>query len=68
MNKDELNKNGWQFDHFHLEILKVRPIPLMPIEGYPERFFKSYSLICFSVEDLNRYYFNPMMFLQTYFK
>jgi hypothetical protein len=68
MNKEELNKNGWQFDHFHLEILKVKPLPLKPIAGYPERFFKSYSLVCFSIEDLNRYYFNPMEFLQKYFK
>lgn len=68
MNKEELNKNGWQFDHFHLEILKVKPLPLKPIAGYPERFFKSYSLVCFSIEDLNKYYFNPMAFLQTHIK
>ena len=23
MNKQELNTHGWQFDHFHLEILKI---------------------------------------------
>ena len=28
MNKNELNKYGWQFDHFHFEVLKVKPIQL----------------------------------------
>ena len=66
MNTEELNKNGWQFDHFHLEILKVKPIPLKPIADFPERFFKSYSLVCFSSDELNRYYYNPLDFLRTY--
>lgn len=66
MNKEELNKNGWQFDHFHLEILKVKPIPLKPIKNFPERFFKSYSLVCYNIDDLNRYYFNPLIFFKTY--
>ena len=26
MNKEELNEYGWQFDHFHLEIMKKKPI------------------------------------------
>lgn len=68
MNKEELNKNGWQFNHFHLEILKVKPLPLKPIKNYPERFFKSYSLISFNAEDLNRYYYNPLEFFQQYLK
>ena len=66
MNKAELDKNGWQFDHFHLEILKVKPIPLKPIDKYPERFFNSYSLVCYKLEDLSRYYFDPLMFFKRY--
>lgn len=68
MNTEESNKNGWQFDHFHLEILKVKPIPLKPIEGYPERFFKSYSLVCYTEDDLNKYYYNPLEFFQKHIK
>jgi len=68
MNKEELNKNGWQFDHFHLEVLKVKPMPLKPIKDYPERFFKSYSLVCYNDHDLNKYYYNPLEFFQKHIK
>ena len=67
MNKEELNNNGWQFDHFHLEVLKIKPNPLKSIKDFPERFFKSYSLICYTIDDLNRYYFNPLDFFNISF-
>jgi len=66
MNKEELDKNGWQFDHFHLEILKVKPVPLKPTKNYPERFYNSYSLVCYTISDLEKYYYNPLKFLQRY--
>lgn len=66
MNTDELNRFGWQFDHFHLEILKLRPASLAPDSNHPERFFSSYSLICYSVDDLKRYYFDPMDFFRIH--
>lgn len=28
MNTQELNTYGWQFDHVHFEILKIKPQPL----------------------------------------
>jgi len=65
MNKEELNRYGWQFDHFHLEILKVRPIAQKPDMKNEGRFFNSYSLMCFTTDDLNRYYFNPEKFLKS---
>ena len=64
MNREELNKYGWQFDHFHLEILKVKPQPLRPTDKYPERLYNAYSLICYSEDELNRYYHDPILFLQ----
>jgi hypothetical protein len=66
MSSMELDRYGWQFDHFHLEMLKIMPIPLAPNSNHPERFFSSYSLICYSAEDLNRYYYNPVEFLRNY--
>jgi murein DD-endopeptidase MepM/ murein hydrolase activator NlpD len=66
MNSDELNRFGWQFDHFHLEILKVPPIKLQPEAKHPERLFNSYSLICFTTQDLEKYYYNPLEFLKSY--
>jgi hypothetical protein len=62
MNREELNKYGWQFDHFHLEIIKVRPRRILPTNENPERFYNSYSLVCYTVNDLQKYYFSPMSF------
>ncbi len=64
MNKDELNRYGWQFNHFHLEILKVKPIAIKSNKAMPERLYNSYSLSCLSLEDLNKYYYNPILFLK----
>ena len=68
MNKQELNRYGWQFDHFHLEILKIRPQEIRPDKKHPERFFNSYSLICFTPEDLKKYYYDPLEFLGFHLK
>lgn len=65
MNKEELNKFGWQFNHFHLEILKEKPIRINPTKKLQERFYNSYSLICFSHNDLNNYYYNPIEFISN---
>jgi hypothetical protein len=65
MNREELNRYGWQFDHFHLEILRVRPIAQKPDMKNEGRFFNSYSLMCLTPDDLNRYYFNPEKFLKS---
>lgn len=65
MNKDELNGFGWQFDHFHLEIIKVKPIEIEPTKDHPERFFRSYTLICYSINDLHKCYFDPIEFFKV---
>lgn len=64
MNREELNRYGWQFDHFHLEVIKVKPLALKPDKDNTERFFNSYSLICYSLSDLNKYYFDPVAFFK----
>jgi len=48
MSIEELNKYGWQFNHFHFEVLKIKPYRLKLDSELPERFFSSFSLICFT--------------------
>lgn len=68
MNTSELNKYGWQFDHVHLEILKIKPLRLTYDHANPERRYSSYSLACFTREDLSKYFFNPIEFLKLRFQ
>ncbi len=65
MNRKELDKYGWQFDHFHLEILKIPPRFIQPTGSLPERHFQSYTLICFKEEDLDKYFYAPLEFLRV---
>lgn len=64
MNKEELNKYGWQFDHFHLEIMKVEPSPRKPDVKLPHRYYSTYWLSCFTSQDLDRFYWNPLDFFR----
>ncbi len=64
MNRNELDQYGWQFDHFHFEILKKRPRSLRHNAKTPFRFFGTYCLECYSKTDLEKYYYNP----KEYFK
>jgi len=66
MNKNELNKYGWQFDHFHFEILKTQPIRIKQNRLHPERLFASHTLRCYSQEDLEKYFYHPLDFLEKY--
>lgn len=65
MNQNELNKYGWQFDHFHLEILKQPPIKLKTDLRHPKRYFNSYTLMCYNENDLIRYFYNPIDFFEN---
>lgn len=66
MNREELNKYGWQFDHFHLEVLKIKPQQIKPTSKHPERHFNSFSLVCYTADDLNKYYFEPLEFIKEH--
>ncbi len=62
--RKELDVYGWQFDHFHFEILKVRPVELNPNSVTPERKFGSYTLVCYDQKTLEKYFYNPIEFLE----
>jgi Peptidase family M23 len=64
MNKSELNKYGWQFDHFHFEILKEQPLRAKPRESQAQHFFSTYNLVCYTYDDLNSKYYDPLQFLK----
>jgi len=66
MTQKELNQFGWQFDHVHLEILKIKPIRIKPEVGYPQRLFNSYNLVCFTKKELENYYYNPFNFFKMF--
>jgi murein DD-endopeptidase MepM/ murein hydrolase activator NlpD len=68
MNKAELDKYGWQFDHFHFEVLKIAPVKLKHDPAKPERNFASHSLTCFTKQDLDRCFYHPLEFLKSKFK
>lgn len=67
MNKLDLDKYGWQFDHFHFEILKIPPQKIKPNNTQPQHIFKTYNLICYTFEDLDKFYFNPIKFFKNHF-
>ncbi len=62
MSRDELNQFGWQFDHLHFEVLKIKPFMLDPDPKKPERYYNSHSLTCYTKNNLNKYFYNPIEF------
>ena len=69
MNLQELDRYGWQFDHFHFEVLKAPPIQLK-VDGVqnPERLFASHTLTCYTEADLAEKFYDPMVFLKERLK
>ncbi len=64
--KEELDAYGWQFDHFHFEVIKVQPIKIQRNPNTPERLLSSYTLICYDQETLDTYFHHPLKFLEKY--
>jgi hypothetical protein len=61
--KEELNRYGWQFNHFHFEILKLEPPKIKPSEINYLRYYKTFGIVCFSREELITRQENPLEFL-----
>lgn len=66
MNRQELERYGRQFDHFHLELLKVAPILLKITADLPDRRFNSYTLLCHNQKDLFTYFYHPIEFFEKH--
>ena len=65
MNRSELDRFGWQFDHLHFEIMRQRPRPVEPMVETPHRLYGTYSLECFTRTDLEEHYYDPETFLKS---
>jgi hypothetical protein len=65
MTNSELNRYGWQFDHLHFEVLRLRPRPAQPTKRLPMRLFQTYALVCADCATLSHYYFDPETFLEN---
>lgn len=63
MNDNELRRYGRQFDHLHFEILKRAPKPAAYRPAQPQLQYTSYSLVCFTQDDLSLYFYDPLKFL-----
>lgn len=64
MNKSELDKYGWKFNHIHFEVLKFAPYKLKYDAKHPDRKFGSYTLVCYSKEELEKHYYHPLEFIR----
>ena len=66
--REDLDHYGWQFDHFHFEILKKKPIIVAYNPALPQRRYTTYALVCYTYEQLLETYFDPTMFLRQHLK
>ena len=67
MNKQELDRYGWQFDHFHFEVLKIAPAKVTSANEL-RRKFASYTLTCKTEQELATTFYEPLSFLGTRIK
>lgn len=65
-NKAELDKYGWQFDHLHFEILKTKPLKVRHSIKFPEYYYQTYAITCFTIDDLCKRTINPMEYFKNH--
>jgi len=63
MDRRELDRHGWQFDHLHFEVMKRRPVTRPPDARLPFCRYRTFGLTCFSESDLAGRYHDPLLFL-----
>ena len=66
--RSELNSYGWQFDHFHFEVLRQRPSEILPTRILPNRHYNTYALTCYTYLELIEKYYDPMNFFSSEFE
>jgi murein DD-endopeptidase MepM/ murein hydrolase activator NlpD len=64
MNRDELQRYGWKFDHVHFEVMQSPPYPRAIDSRTPLRRFATHGLQCYTAQELSRYYADPEVFLK----
>lgn len=68
MTADELNRYGWQFDHVHLEILKIPPPARPPEKAQPFLLYGTFALDCHNQWELEERYYSPLEFFSLKWK
>lgn len=63
MSRTELDRHGWQFDHLHLELMKVSPRPRRADPRLPYCRLMTHGLTCCTREELEARYLDPLVFL-----
>jgi len=62
MDRDELDRYGWKFNHLHFEIMKKAPVKMIPDQTHPQRLFSTYGLVCYDEKLLMENYSDPLTF------
>jgi hypothetical protein len=68
MTADELDRYGWQFDHVHLEILKIQPPAKQPEKAQPFLRYGTFALDCHNQSELKERYYSPLEFFSLKWK
>ncbi|MFH0920973.1 MAG: M23 family metallopeptidase [Fibrobacterota bacterium] len=64
MNRKELNRYGWHFNHLHFEVLRCEPRRMQSSAGLSERFYRTYGTECSTLMKLHEKYLDPLSFLK----
>jgi len=64
MDRTELDRYGWQFDHLHFEVMRIKPNPANGDRRRPARKYQTYGLSCHTAAELDSCYFDPREFLE----
>jgi len=64
MNRRELNRYGWHFNHLHFEVMRCEPMAMNPTSESPERRYRTYGTECRTLEELNARYWDPLLYLK----
>jgi len=61
MNARELDQYGREYNHVHLEIMKTKPARF-------DRFYQRETFTCYSEAEVDKYFYDPELFLKSHFQ